>query len=402
MSYSPPLRSERMIAAGRTVLAASSLFALWLDPSEPANLAPIAYGLLAAYLTYSFVLLTMVFGRRETSIGLAAASQAIDLVLFSAFVYFTSGPSSPFTAFFVFSLACGTLRWGWKGALWTGAVALAAFLSVGAYFGTVLDDPGFQLSSFVIRGFYLAVIASLFASLGAHEEQLRREATELAARSAASEERIRLARDLHDGVLQSFTGFGLRLAAVRRHLGSGRAEAAGSDLEELQRLIRLDQRDLRFFIRELQPARPDGADGSVPSLVERLEELADRIETTWDVELDFARDGVVAPITGLRGRDAYLLVREAALNAVRHGQAKKIRLSVVGGPASDLEIELADDGRGFPFRGRLDHEQLRSSRVAPRSLLERVESGGGTLEVASTESGSNVRMKLPPRREETE
>ncbi len=50
--YSPQSRAERLIAGGRVVLAVSSLFAVWLDPSEPAKYAGIAYSLLVSYVVY--------------------------------------------------------------------------------------------------------------------------------------------------------------------------------------------------------------------------------------------------------------------------------------------------------------------------------------------------------------
>jgi len=73
--------------------------------------------------------------------------------------------------------------------------------------------------------------------------------------AAAAEERVRLARDLHDGVLQAFTGVALRLAAVQRQVSSNPTAAAAA-LKEAQRLIASEQRDLRFFIQELR-APPD-------------------------------------------------------------------------------------------------------------------------------------------------
>jgi len=54
--YLPRLRPERIIAAGRVVLASSSLFAVWLDPLEPTRHPDLAYGLLAAYLGYAAVI----------------------------------------------------------------------------------------------------------------------------------------------------------------------------------------------------------------------------------------------------------------------------------------------------------------------------------------------------------
>ena len=142
--YSPRKRPERLIAVGRVVLAASSLFAVWLDPSEPAKYARIAYSLLVAYLGYATVAATLIW-RLEASPGRwRLVTHAFDLAFFSLFIYFTAGTDSPFTAYFIFSLLCGTLRWQLRGTLWTAAVALAAFLGVGFYFGEVRPRPGLQ------------------------------------------------------------------------------------------------------------------------------------------------------------------------------------------------------------------------------------------------------------------
>jgi hypothetical protein len=59
--YSPQSRAERLIAGGRVILAASSLFAVWLDPTEPANYARTAYALLASYVVYALVIAALVW-----------------------------------------------------------------------------------------------------------------------------------------------------------------------------------------------------------------------------------------------------------------------------------------------------------------------------------------------------
>ncbi|HYG61723.1 MAG TPA: histidine kinase dimerization/phosphoacceptor domain-containing protein, partial [Thermoanaerobaculia bacterium] len=418
-TYSPQSRAERLIATGRVVLAASSLFAVWLDPSEPAKYAGTAYALLAAYVAYAVVIAVQVWRSDTPSNRHRLVTHAFDLCFFSLFIYFTSGTASPFTAYFVFSLVCATLRWQWQGTLWTALVSLAAFLAVGIYFSQVVEDPAFEPYPLVVRGVYLAVVAVLLGYLGAHEERTRRDMTMLATwpaaapqrvetlvrallehavlamgsprvllvwtereepwhylgvwnqgvftssrmspgtlgqlvaeplrdaaflcpdvgrpaptvlrgpggalqrwpgppldpellrrfivhavlslpfrgesaegrlfflekprmtsddlvlgeivagvvcsrldhfyltqrlqETVATEERIRLARDLHDGVLQSLTGVGLRLAAVRGLLEED-PRAAREGMEALQRLIALEQRDLRFFIQELKPS----------------------------------------------------------------------------------------------------------------------------------------------------
>jgi signal transduction histidine kinase len=388
----PTGRTERLIAAGRVVLAAASLFAVWLDPSEPAKYAQIAYALLVAYLVYAVAIALLLWRFDPPPRRGRLTSHLFDLVFFSLFIYFTAGAGSPFTAFFVFSLVCATLRWRWRGTAWTALASLVAVLGISFYFGEVVHDADFQLHSSIIRGVYLAVVAVLLGYLGAHEERTRREMSRLAAWTAAAEERNRLSRDLHDGVLQSFTGIALRLAAVRRRL-AGAPAAAGEDLAELQRLIALEQRDLRFFIAELKPPAPGGV-GEGVSLGDRLGVLAERIEREWGLRVDLRLDGMAAVPEPL-GRQIYHLIREALVNAVRHGEASEVLVAVGGAADERVAITVADNGRGFPFEGRFDRDALARLDLGPKSLRERVASLEGSLVIDSSPAGARLEMVLP-------
>jgi signal transduction histidine kinase len=182
--YSPQRRSDRLIATGRVFLAASSLFAVWLDPSEPANQAPVAYALLIAYLVYALTIAAAVWRFEVRGRAWRGVAHGFDLVFFSLFIYFTAGPASPFTAYFVFSLVCSALLWGWRGTLWTAVAALGAYYGIGLYFGLVHDplrqDPHFELNRFIIRGVYLVVVAVLLGYLGSHGRRTLREMSALA------------------------------------------------------------------------------------------------------------------------------------------------------------------------------------------------------------------------------
>jgi signal transduction histidine kinase len=60
-----------------------------------------------------------------------------------------------------------------------------------------------------------------------------------------------------------------------------------------------------------------------------------------------------------------------------------------------IHIAIADNGRGFPFRGHYDHEQLSSLKLGPSTIKERVGNLGGKLSIESTEKGACVKMALP-------
>src|SRR5947207_1264323 len=93
--------AERTIASGRVVLAASSLFAIWMDPSEPARFAATTYALHWVYVTYAS-LLALGTWRWQVGRRLPLLTHIIDIVVFSVFQYLTLGPSSPFFVYFIF------------------------------------------------------------------------------------------------------------------------------------------------------------------------------------------------------------------------------------------------------------------------------------------------------------
>ncbi|MBI3401932.1 MAG: hypothetical protein HY048_10970 [Acidobacteria bacterium] len=172
-------RTERTIAASRVVLAAWSLFAIWLDPTEPARYVVQTYSLHALYVLYSISLAAVMWNRSTTG-RLPLATHIADVVLFSVFQYLTLGPSSPFFVYFVFSLFCGALRWDWRGTLSASALVLTSYVAMGAWMSRTLGPTEFELNRFIIRIAYLAMVGLLLAYLGQHEIRLRAEIERLA------------------------------------------------------------------------------------------------------------------------------------------------------------------------------------------------------------------------------
>ena len=178
-SYTPHARAERLIAIGRLVLALSSLGAVYIEPSTPAQFQRATYGLLVIYTIYALVVAVIAMRSAVPSARMRLLSHVLDLVMFSIFVYLTEGPASPFFLYFVFSLFCATLRFSWRGVVATGLTAMAIY-SLMALMASV-GDSEFGASRVLIRLAYLGVTAALLIYLGFHQETLRNELSALAA-----------------------------------------------------------------------------------------------------------------------------------------------------------------------------------------------------------------------------
>ncbi|HEU4340522.1 MAG TPA: hypothetical protein VFU31_03020, partial [Candidatus Binatia bacterium] len=167
---------ERLIAAGRVILAAFSLLAILVDVSEPSKNAVVAHALLIGYLGYAALVVTLIWRLPTCPRGLSLGTHAIDLGVFFALVYLTEGTTSPFfLLYFVFSIVCATLRWHCYGTAWTGLVAVVGFLAMGVFTQYVLHDPAFDLPHFIIRSVYLILLVVFIAYLGTYRWRLQRE-----------------------------------------------------------------------------------------------------------------------------------------------------------------------------------------------------------------------------------
>jgi two-component system sensor histidine kinase UhpB len=93
-------------------------------------------------------------------------------------------------------------------------------------------------------------------------------------------------------------------------------------------------------------------------------------------------------------RQLYRLVRESLFNVARHAGASSARVEVAR-RGQALDITVTDDGRGFPFTGRYDHEELTRRKLGPVSLKERVSALGGSLAIDSAPGRTCLEMHLP-------
>lgn len=212
--------------------------------------------------------------------------------------------------------------------------------------------------------------------------------------ATALDERVRVARDLHDSLLQSQAGAALQLLAARRLLDRD-PDTAKSRLDDVQKQLEHFELEMRSFIRSLRPRPRAMPDGLASSLSERLHELRDRIERQWQVKvlvrLDDAAEGIAEPLAD----HVYRLVQESVLNAARHADASVIRADVALQDGS-VRLAIVDDGKGYPFAGTYNLASLGSMNQGPLTLRERVTELKGDLQLTTSfDTGTELLITVP-------
>jgi signal transduction histidine kinase len=208
-------------------------------------------------------------------------------------------------------------------------------------------------------------------------------------RTAAEEERVRMARDLHDGLLQRLAGIGLRIETADRILETTPG-AAHEVLQEIQQHLVAEQTDLRFLIRQLKPGKAEENE----DLTSRLRKLSRRVKRLWGLHVELTINNLQPNLPPTLVLGACFIVHEALSNAARHAAASTVRVDL-GLSDFRLRIAISDNGHGFLFKGRHDHEALSALNLGPVSIRERVENLGGTLSIHSTECGASLAISLP-------
>ncbi|TVR56586.1 MAG: hypothetical protein EA420_20100, partial [Candidatus Competibacteraceae bacterium] len=210
---------------------------------------------------------------------------------------------------------------------------------------------------------------------------------------AALKERQRLARELHDGLLQSLTGITLQLETTQRLLAVQEIDAARDRLQAVQALILAEQRQLRGRIEQLKDSRQTNPTANAHWQA-RLLGLAQQIEMEWGLPTTVSIQGAVTDLTGGLAEQTYLLVREALTNCARHAGATRARARIFVEPHL-IRLRVEDNGRGFAFHGRYDLGQLSLLGWGPQSLMGRITALGGQLLIESSRTGVTLVMTVP-------
>ena len=195
--------------------------------------------------------------------------------------------------------------------------------------------------------------------------------------AAIARERMSLARDLHDGIVQFLAGSTYRIEAISRSLGDDSDAAA--NLQDLKELMLLEQEDLRTSIAAL---RKDTA--ALSQITSDARALCARLARHWQIYCNFTDRVADVPASTRLHLDILQSIREAVANAARHASAKSVHISLESG-ANSVQLTIADDGK--PKKG--------GPTSAPWSIRERVEEAGGTVAIRSGRGGTRLELSFP-------
>jgi signal transduction histidine kinase len=198
------------------------------------------------------------------------------------------------------------------------------------------------------------------------------------------EERNRLARELHDSVSQKLFGLVLTAESAGTLVEADPAEAR-SELERLRGLAREAQEELRSLVFQLRPPALESE-----GLGEALRKHVDVLQRVYRREIALELAGTPRRAPELE-REVFRIAQEALQNALRHAEAKELRLRLAAADGR-VELTVSDDGVGFDPTAAA----VRSRRLGLTSMEERAEALGGTLTIESTPGrGTTVRLEVP-------
>lgn len=199
-------------------------------------------------------------------------------------------------------------------------------------------------------------------------------------------ERASVARELHDGVIQSLLAVDMQLTALRRSTLTD----PGPTIERAQQVVRREIVNMRELMDRIRPVELCSSE-----LVDTLAEIVDRFRRETIISASFLAEAQEVTLPPRVCSELVRILQEALFNIRRHSLATKVLVKLVRCDGF-CKLVIEDDGRGFEFSGRFSQPELEAIRKGPRVIQERVRSIGGQLVIDSTpERGARLEISLP-------
>lgn len=404
-------RPRPRVGISDVVLAAIVLTLLWVNLEASRTYAMGNLVLHPRWMEYLFMVaatVPLVWRRRHPE---AVAAIALVFSLVSSYVipevgYTLTFQAIPFVAVFS-AVAWSRSRWVhvWIGVPWTVICLVLPFFTVGNTVGLERAHKSlFSVPVAYLLALYTVNICYWFGALAAGQNawlQARDRAladergrtiadqSDQLARAAVLDERVRIARELHDMAAHQVSVIGVHAGAARRALGV-RPELVEQALSTIETSSREAVNQMRGLVGTLRQGDAEtAASPGIEGLAALAEELSDhRVAVRYLVDGDGARLDQVPDSVGLA---VYRIVQESIANARRHSTAHQIDV-VVRLTDDEVSVEVTNDGR--------DRQGSAGTGFGQQGMRERVRALGGSIEmgprtVAGDPAGYRVLAHLP-------
>ena len=208
---------------------------------------------------------------------------------------------------------------------------------------------------------------------------------------AGALERARFARELHDGAIQSLIAVEMQLDVLRRQAAQ-QAPVVNGELSRIQQLLREEVLKLRELMQEMKSFEIDS-----DRLLAFLTDTVERFRRETGISAEFISEAKEIELPQKVCRELARIVQESLVNVRKHSGAHNVlvRLARRGG---GLQLSVEDDGKGFPFSGRLSQSELDGK--GPVVIRDRVRLLAGELTIESNPGhGARLEVQIPPARQ---
>src|SRR3954471_15386591 len=350
----------RRYAAELTVtvaVLAGTLFAVLSDRAEPPHHAALGWVL-------TVLCCAALFLRRRYPLSVAG------LTLVCCAVYYPlTDPDGLVLLAFAYALyaaaAAGRIR---------GAVLLVVAAMAGVTAGEISSRSGRHVDNFaffLMTGWFVALVAG---GAVAHYRAEAERTKEAEARARATDERLRIARELHDVLGHHLALINVQAGAALHRRDPGQAEEALGTIKDASKTALQELRATLGMLRQTEPS------------LSRVAELAESVGASG-LTVRTEIDGVARDLPPDVEHAAFRVVQEALTNVAKHAGAKTVVVRL-GYGADALSVQVDDDGRGGDA----------PPGTGIRGMTERARALGGELTAAPREGGGyRVRARLPVR-----
>ncbi|WP_332631162.1 sensor histidine kinase [Halalkalibacter flavus] len=201
-------------------------------------------------------------------------------------------------------------------------------------------------------------------------------------KAAVSEERQRLARDLHDAVSQQLFAISMMTAAIKQTMVKT-SDPSVEQVKMVEKMANTAQAEMRALLLHLRPAHLEGK-----SLKDGIHQLFNELQEKYGMDVTVTIEENMMIPKGIEDQ-IFRMVQEAISNVLRHAKATQLELQLRQ-TNQDLKIKLIDNGVGF------DVKSVQKNSYGLHTMRERMTEIGGTLQIVSVPNkGTQIEVNIP-------